>query len=150
MKKVPALVRRSFAFYILHFSLQGGCADVAGAAASHLSVPVLRLRVDRAEDFQVPLAAAPGFDDFRGDDVDEDLRDGTAVRIAVEVVRGVIPAEGWEKDERQEQVEAVVDDEQLPAGALDGRVVDEVLLGRVRADVAFQGEFAGDDFLDGD
>jgi hypothetical protein len=98
----------------------------------------------------VPLAAAPGFDDFRGDDVDEDLREGTAVRIAVEVVRGVIPAESWEKDERQEQVEAVVDDEQLPAGALDGRVVDEVLLGRVRADVAFQGEFAGDDFLDGD
>src|SRR5215211_6161243 len=111
-----------YALCIVHRALRGGRRQ---EAASHLPVPVLRLRVDRAEDFQVPLAAAPGFDDFRSDDVDEDLREGTAVRIAVEVVRWVIPAERWEKDERQEQVEAVVDHEQLPAGALYGRVVDE-------------------------
>src|SRR5918995_1140108 len=117
MKKLPALLRGSFTFYILHFSLQGGCEDVAVAAASHLPVPVLRLGVDRAEDFQVPLAAAPGFDDLGGDDVDEDLREGTAVRIAVQVVCGVIPAEGREEDQRQEQVEAAIDHQQLPAGA---------------------------------
>src|SRR5829696_5332324 len=105
---------------LCHRALRGGRRQ---EAASHLPVPVLRLRVDRAEDLQVPLAAAPGFDDFGGDDVHEDLREGTAVGIAVEVVRGVIPAEGWEKDEREEQIEAVVDYEQLPAGALDGRVV---------------------------
>src|SRR6185295_3018010 len=39
--------------------------------------------------------------------------------------------------------------EELPAGPLDGRVVDQVLLGAVRADVALQGELARDDLLDG-
>src|SRR5919201_1173206 len=41
-----------------------------------------------------------------------------------------------------------VDD--LAAGALDGGVIDEVLLGAVRADVALQRELARDDLFDGD
>ena len=45
----------------------------------HLPVPVLRLGVHRAEDLQVPLAAAPGLDDLGGDDVHEDLGEAAAL-----------------------------------------------------------------------
>ena len=54
------------------------------------------------------------------------------------------------EQQRQEQIEAVVDDMQLADGALLRRVIDEVLLGAVRADVALERELARDDVLDGD
>ena len=70
--------------------------------------------------------------------------------VALEVVGRVVPGEGGVERQREEQVVAVVDDDELAAGALEGRVVDQVLLGAVGADVALQREFLGDDFLDGD
>src|SRR6185503_10240925 len=45
---------------------------------------------------------------------------------------------------------AIVDNDELTAGALLRGVVDEILFGAVRADVAFEREFAGDDLFDGD
>ena len=116
----------------------------------HLPVPVFRLGVHRAEDLQVPLAAAPGFDDLGCDNVHEDLCEAAPFRVAVEMVGGVIPAERREQDQRQEQVEAVVHHQELTAGPLDGGVVDQVFLGRVRADIALERELAGDDLLDRD
>src|SRR5262249_55983327 len=49
-----------------------------------------------------------------------------------------------------EQVVPIVDDDQLPARTLQGRVVDQILLGAVRPDVALECELAGDDLLDRD
>jgi hypothetical protein len=66
------------------------------------------------------------------------------------VVGRLVPAEVRVEHHRQEQVVAVVDDDDLAAGTLDGRVVDQVLLGAVRADVALERELARDDLLDGD
>src|SRR5690606_39401941 len=70
--------------------------------------------------------------------------------VAFEVIGGVLPAEVGVEDEREEQVVAVVHDDQLTAGTLQRGVVDEVLLGAVRPDVALQGELARDDLFDGD
>ena len=98
----------------------------------------------------MPLAAAPRFDDFGGDDVDENLPERPPLGVAFEVIRLILPAEVRIQHHRQEQVVAVVDDDDLAAGTLDGGVVDEVLLGAVRADVALQRELARDDLLDGD
>src|SRR5262249_43073229 len=50
----------------------------------------------------------------------------------------------------QKQIVPVVDDDQLTAGTLEGRMVDQVLLGAVRADVALEGELTRDDFLNRD
>jgi hypothetical protein len=66
------------------------------------------------------------------------------------VIRRVVPREGRIERQREEQVVAVVDDDQLPAGALERRVIDQVLLRALRADVTLQNELLGDDFLDGD
>src|SRR5690606_30005672 len=73
-----------------------------------------------------------------------------ALGIALEVIGRFVPREGRIQDQRQEQVVPVVDDDELSAGAFDGRVVDEVLLGAVRADVSLERELARDDLLDGD
>ena len=67
-----------------------------------------------------------------------------------EVVGRLVPAEIRIEHHRQEQIVPVVDDDQLTAGALQRRVVDQVLLGAVRADVALQRELARDDLFDGD
>ena len=67
-----------------------------------------------------------------------------------EVVGRLVPAEVRVEHQRQEQVVAVVDDDQLAAGTLQRGVVDQVFLGAVRADVALQRELARDDFLDRD
>src|SRR5436190_298390 len=116
----------------------------------HLAVPVLRLRVGGAEHFEVPLAAPPGLDHLGGDHVDEDHGEAAPLGIAFEVVGGLVPAEARIQHHRQEEIVAVVDDDQLPAGTLHRRVIDEVLLGAVRADIALQREVARDDFLDRD
>ena len=98
----------------------------------------------------MPLAAAPGLDDLGGDDIDEDLGKRAAFGIALEVVGGLVPAEGRVEDHGQEQIVPVVDDDELSAGPLERGVVDEVFLGAVRADVALERELARDDFFDGD
>src|SRR5262245_25123098 len=116
----------------------------------HLSIPVFRLSGRRPEDFQMPLAAAPGLDDIRGDDVDEDLGEGAMFGIVLEPVRLVVPLKRRIDEQREEEIVAVVDDEELPDRALLSGVIDEVLLGAVGADVALQRELARDDVLDGD
>src|SRR5687767_113651 len=115
----------------------------------HFAVPVLGLGVRGPEDFKVPLAAAPGLDDLGGDDVHEDFREGASFGIALQVIRLFFPSEIRVEDHRQEQVVAVVNDNDLAARPLDRRVIEEVLLGAVRADVALEGELARDDLLDG-
>ena len=103
-----------------------------------------------AKHLQVPLAAAPRLDDVGGDDVDQDLGERAVFGIVLEVIRLVVPHEGRVEQQRQEQIVAVVDDQELADGALLRRVIDEVLLGAVRADVALERELARDDVLDGD
>ena len=98
----------------------------------------------------MPLAAAPGLDDVGRDDVDQDLGVAPPLRIVLEVIRLVVPHEGRIEHQRQEQVVAIVEHEQLADRPLLGGVVDEVLLGAVRADVALERELARDDVLDGD
>src|SRR5262245_2714529 len=98
----------------------------------------------------MPLAAAPRLDDFRGDHVDENLGERAPLGITLEVVRTFVPAEVWIEHHRQEQVVPVVDDDDLSAGALDGGVIDQVLLCAVRADVALERELTRDDLLDRD
>ena len=73
-----------------------------------------------------------------------------AFGIAFEVIGGLVPREARVQHHRQEQVVAVVDDDELAAGALERRVVDEVFLGAVGADVALQRELARDDLFDRD
>ena len=106
--------------------------------------------LDEPEDFEVPLAAAPRLDHLSGDDVHEDFGERAAFGIAFEVVGGFVPRKAGVEHHRQEQVVAVVDDDQLAAGALQGGVVDEVFLRAVRADVALERELAGDDLFDRD
>src|SRR3954453_2945986 len=127
-----------------------GCDNRREYTPLHLAVPVLRFGVGRAEYFEVPLAAAPRLDHFGGDDVDQDLGEGTALRVPLEVIRRLVPFEARVEHHRQEQIVAVVDDDELPARALQGGVIDEVLLRAVRADVALEGELARDDAFDGD
>src|SRR4030095_1436224 len=91
-----------------------GCSDYR---LLHLAVPVLRFRVRRAEDFQVPLAAAPGLDDLSRDDVDEDLGKRAPFGIALEMVGGLVPREARIEHHRQKEVVAVVDDDELTTGA---------------------------------
>src|SRR5687767_324527 len=79
----------------------------------HLPIPVLRLRIRGPEDLQVPLAAAPGLDHLGGDDVDEDLGERAAFRVAFQVVGGFVPAEVRIQHHRQEQVVAVIDHDDL-------------------------------------
>src|SRR5262245_63141541 len=117
---------------------------------SHFAVPVLRLRISRAEDFQVPFAAAPGFDDLGGDDVHQNFGEGASLRISLEMIGGLLPPEVRVEHHRQEQIVAVVDDDDLTAGALDGRMIDEVLLSAVRADIALERELARDNLFDCD
>src|SRR3954468_19115432 len=116
----------------------------------HLAVPVLGLGIGRTEHFEVPLAPAPRLDDLRGDHVDEDLGERPPLGVPLEVIGRLVPRETRVEHHRQEQIVAVVDDDQLAAGALQRRVVNEVLLGAVRADVALQRELARDDVLDRD
>jgi len=66
------------------------------------------------------------------------------------VVGGFFPREIRVEHQGQEQVVAVVHDDQLAAGPFDRRVIDQVLLGAVGADVALERELARDDLLDGD
>src|SRR6185503_18452948 len=79
----------------------------------HFSVPVFGLGVDRAEDFHVPLAAAPRLDHFGRYDVDEDLGEEAPFRVALEVVRRLVPPEVRIEHQRQKQIVPVVDDDQL-------------------------------------
>src|SRR5262245_39659518 len=98
----------------------------------------------------MPLAAAPRLDHLGGDDVDQQFREQPPFGVVLEVVGGLVPAEVRIEHQREEQIVAVVDDDQLAAGTLQCRVVDQVLLGAVRADVALQRELARDDLLDRD
>ena len=116
----------------------------------HFAVPVFGLRVDGAENFHVPFAAAPRLDHLGRDDVHEDFGEEPALRVALQMVGRVVPPEIRVQQQGQKQVVAVVDDDQLAAGAFDVRVVNEVFLGAVRADVPFEREFARHDFLDRD
>src|SRR5580658_7666240 len=59
----------------------------------HFPVPVFRLGVHRPEDFHVPFAAAPRFDDLRGYDVDENFREEPPFWISLEVVGRLVPSE---------------------------------------------------------
>ena len=47
----------------------------------HLPVPVFRLGVDGTDDFQMPLAAAPGLNHLGGDDVDENFGESPPLGI---------------------------------------------------------------------
>ena len=98
----------------------------------------------------MPFSPTPGLDDLRGNDIDEYLGEGAPLGIAIEMVGRFVPPEVRVQDHRQEQVVAVVYDENLAARSFDGRVVDQVLLGAVGADVPLEGELAGDDLLDRD
>ena len=98
----------------------------------------------------MPFPAAPRLDDFGGDDVDQELGEQPAFGIALEMIGRIVPAEIRIEHQRQKQIVPVVDDNQLAAGAFEGRMVDEVFFGAVRADVAFEGELARDNFFDGD
>src|SRR5579872_4526845 len=104
----------------------------------HLAVPVFRLGILRAENLQVPLAAAPRLDYFRRDDVDEQLGKRAPFRVVLEVIRRLVPSEDGVEHQRQKQVVSIVDDDELPAGAFERGVIDQVFLGRVRADVALE------------
>src|SRR5688572_8011249 len=118
--------------------------------ALHFAVPILRLRIDRSEDLEVPLTAAPWLDDLGSDDVHEDLRKRTALGVAFEVISRLVPPEIRVEDHREKEIVAVVDDDDLSAGALDGRVIDQILLSAVRADVALERKLARDDLFDRD
>jgi hypothetical protein len=115
-----------------------------------VAVPVLRLRGYRPEDLHVPFAAAPRFDHFGRDHVDEDFREKPSFGVAFEVIGRLVPAEVRVQHQRQEQIVPVVHDDELSAGALLRGVVDQIFLSAVGADIALQGEVAGDDFLDRD
>src|SRR5713226_2315708 len=133
----------------------GGLYQLTGRVASelwelHLAVPVLGFGVDRPENLHVPLAAAPRLDHLGRDDVDQDLREQAAFRIAFKMVGRLVPAEIRVEHQRQKEVVPVVDDDELSAGTLLRRVIDQVLLGAVRADVALQRELARDDLFDRD
>src|SRR5436190_15234338 len=116
----------------------------------HLAVPIFRFGIDRPEDLHVPLAAAPGLDHFRCDYIHQNLGEQAPFGIALEMVSGLIPPEIRVQEQRQEQIVSIVDDHELTARTLQGRVVDQVLLGAVRADVPLQSELARDDFFDRD
>src|SRR5260370_2411366 len=116
----------------------------------HFAVPVLGVRVDRAENLHVPLAAAPGLDDLGGDHIDENLGEQTALGVALQMVRLVVPAEGRVQEQCQRQIVSIVAPDQLTAAALQLRLVDKVFFCAVRADVALQRELARDDLLDCD
>src|SRR3954467_11188206 len=98
----------------------------------------------------MPLAAAPGFDHFGGDNVHEDLGERASFRIPFEVIGGLIPREGRVNHHRQEQDVAVVDDDELAAGAFLRGVVDQVLFSAVGADIAFERELARHNLFDRD
>src|SRR5438876_9489322 len=95
---------------------------------SHLAVPVLGLRIGRTEDLEMPFAAAPRLDHFGRDDVDENLGKDAAFGIAFEMVGRLVPAEIRIERQRQEQIVAVVEDDQLTARPLQRRMINEVLL----------------------
>src|SRR5262245_28225723 len=120
------------------------------AVALHFPVPVLRLRARGSEYFHVPFAAAPGLDHFGGDHIDQQFRKQASLRIAFEVIGGLVPPEIRVEHHRQEQVVAVVDHDKLSAGTLQRGMINEVFFGAVRADFSFQREFSRDDFFDGD
>src|SRR5262245_11035857 len=115
---------------------------------SPVAIPVLGLLVRRSEHFQVPFAAAPWLNHLGSDDVDEDFGKGSSLGVALEVIGLFFPSEIGVEHHGQEQVVAVVNDDDLPARALNGRVVNEIFFCAVRADVALQRELARDDFLD--
>ena len=98
----------------------------------------------------MPFPPAPGLDHLGCHDIDEDLGEGSPLRIAIEMVGGLIPPEVRIQDHREKQIVTVVDDENLAARPLDCRVIDQVLLGAVSADVPLERELPGDDLLDGD
>src|SRR4051812_36520557 len=116
----------------------------------HLAVPILRLGIERAEDFHMPLAAAPWLDHLGGNGVHEDLRKDPPLRIPFEVIGRFVPAEIRIQHQRQKEIVAIVDDDQLAAWALESRMVDEIFLGAMCADVTFERELAGNDLFDRD
>src|SRR6266481_8888642 len=66
------------------------------------------------------------------------------------MVRRLVPSEIRVERHREEEIVAVVDDDQLPAGTLERGMVNEVLLGAVGADVPLQRELVRDNFFDRD
>src|SRR5687767_6800021 len=98
----------------------------------------------------MPFAATPRLDHFGGHDVDQQFGKRAALGVAVEVIRRIVPGKVRINRHRQEQVVAVVDDDDLPDRAFLRRVVDEILLRAMGPNVALQRELAGDDLLDRD
>ena len=98
----------------------------------------------------MPLAAAPGFDDLGGDDVDQNFREQAAFRVAFKMIGRLVPREVRVEQQRQEQIVAVVHHHELAAGALERRMVNQIFFRAMCADVAFERELARDDFFDGD
>src|SRR5688500_13385098 len=98
----------------------------------------------------MPLAAAPRLDDLGGNDVDEQLGERAAFRIPLETVGGLVPREVRVDRHRQEQIVAVVDDDDLADRTLLRGMVDEIFLGAVGADVALECELAGDNLFNRD
>src|SRR5712692_3470310 len=126
------------------------CEKTYGIIPSHLAVPVLRFGVDGTKNLHVPFAAAPRLDDLRGDDIHENLRKEAAFGVAFEVVGRLLPREVRIEHHREKQIVSIVDDDELTAGPLQRRVVDQVFFGAVGADVALQRKLARDGLLDGD
>src|SRR6185503_5973701 len=98
----------------------------------------------------MPFAATPWLDDLGGDDVHEHLGEAAAFGIALKVIGRLIPPEIRVKNHRQKQIVAIVHDDDLPARTFDRRVVDQILLGAVCADVTLERELTRDDLLDRD
>jgi deoxyuridine 5'-triphosphate nucleotidohydrolase len=96
----------------------------------------------------VPLAAAPRFDDVGRDDIHEELGECPMLGVVLEMVGLVIPRKRRVEQERQEQIKPVVDHLELPHRALLRGVKNDILLGAMGADVAFDRELARDDVLD--
>src|SRR5688572_17277376 len=97
----------------------------------------------------MPLPAAPWLDDFGRDHVNQQLCEGTALGISLEVIGGLVPREVGIQRHRQEEIVAIVDHDEHAARALLGGMVNQVLLGAVRPNVAFERKLTGDDLFDG-
>src|SRR4029453_5791964 len=97
----------------------------------------------------MPLAAAPRFDDIGRENVDENLAERTLLRVVVEVIRLIVPAERRIEQDRQKQIVPVVDDLDLADRTTLRRVEQQLFFGVLGADVPLERELARADFFDG-
>src|SRR5262245_10498965 len=98
----------------------------------------------------MPLAAAPRLDDIGCENVDENLAERALLGIVIEMIGLIVPAERRVEQHRQKQIVTVVDHLNLADGIALRGVEQQLFFGVLRPDVAFQREFARDDFLDRD